>query len=131
MLEKYLRKVEFESLEDFINNFEIIVPDNFNFGYDVVDEWARTDPDKLALLWTNDEDKEKRYTFADLKAESDQTASYFQQLGIGKGDMVMLILKRRHQFWTCMLALNKIGAVAIPATFLLTAKQCGYDIFSR
>lgn len=62
MLEKYLQKVEFDSLEDFRENFKIIVPDNFNFGYDVVDEWARTNPDKLALLWTNDEGAEQRYT---------------------------------------------------------------------
>lgn len=67
MLEKYLQKVEFDSLEDFQKNFKIIVPDNFNFGYDVVDEWARINPDKLALLWTNDEGEEYRYTFADMK----------------------------------------------------------------
>ena len=95
MLEKYLKKVEFDSLEDFQKNFEIIVPDNFNFGYDVVDEWARTNPDKLALLWTNDEGAEVRYTFADIKHKSDQVASFYQSLGIGRGDCVMMMLKRR------------------------------------
>ena len=110
MLERFLKQVSFNSMEDFRQNLDINVPSDFNFAIDVVDEWAKEAPSKLAMLWTNDEDKEKRYTFSELKEESDQTASYFQELEIGKGDMVMLILKRRHQFWTCMLALNKIGA---------------------
>ena len=126
MLEKYLRKVEFDSLEDFRKNFEIIVPDNFNFGYDVVDEWARTNPDKLALLWTNDEGAEQRYTFADIKRKSDQVASFYQSLGIGKGDCVMMMLKRRAEFWFSIVALHKLGAVAIPATHLLTPKDLIY-----
>ncbi|MBO7437838.1 MAG: AMP-binding protein [Bacteroidaceae bacterium] len=126
MLEKYLRKVEFDSLEDFQKNFEIIVPDNFNFGYDVVDEWARTNPDKLALLWTNDEGEEHRYTFADIKRKSDQVASFYQSLGIGKGDCVMMMLKRRAEFWFSIVALHKLGAVAIPATHLLTPKDLIY-----
>jgi len=126
MLEKYLRKVEFDSLEDFQKNFEIIVPDNFNFGYDVVDEWARTNPDKLALLWTNDEGAEVRYTFEDIKRKSDQVASFYQSLGIGKGDCVMMMLKRRAEFWFSIVALHKLGAVAIPATHLLTPKDLIY-----
>ena len=126
MLEKYLKKVEFDSLEDFRKNFEIIVPDNFNFGYDVVDEWARTNPDKLALLWTNDEGAEQRYTFADIKRKSDQVASFYQSLGIGKGDCVMMMLKRRAEFWFSIVALHKLGAVAIPATHLLTPKDLIY-----
>ena len=126
MLEKYLRKIEFDSLEDFQKNFEIIVPDNFNFGYDVVDEWARTNPDKLALLWTNDEGAEQRYTFADIKRKSDQVASFYQSLGIGKGDCVMMMLKRRAEFWFSIVALHKLGAVAIPATHLLTPKDLIY-----
>ena len=126
MLEKYLKKVEFDSLEDFRKNFEIIVPDNFNFGYDVVDEWARTNPDKLALLWTNDEGAEVRYTFADIKRKSDQVASFYQSLGIGKGDCVMMMLKRRAEFWFSIVALHKLGAVAIPATHLLTPKDLIY-----
>ena len=126
MLEKYLRKVEFDSLDDFRKNFEIIVPDNFNFGYDVVDEWARTNPDKLALLWTNDEGEEHRYTFADVKRKSDQVASFYQTLGIGRGDCVMMMLKRRAEFWFSIVALHKLGAVAIPATHLLTPKDLVY-----
>lgn len=126
MLEKYLQKVEFDSLDDFRKNFEIIVPDNFNFGYDVVDEWARTDPDKLALLWTNDEGAERRYTFADIKRKSDQVASFYQSLGICRGDCVMMMLKRRAEFWFSIVALHKLGAVAIPATHLLTPKDLVY-----
>ncbi|MCQ2084019.1 MAG: AMP-binding protein [Bacteroidaceae bacterium] len=126
MLEKFLRKIEFDSLEDFQKNFEIIVPDNFNFAYDVVDVWAEQQPDKLALLWTNDEGAEERYTFADIKRKSDEVASFYQSLGIGKGDCVMMMLKRRAEFWFSILALHKIGAVAIPATHLLTAKDLIY-----
>ncbi len=126
MLERFLKKVDFTSMEDFRSNLELIVPEDFNFAIDVMDEWAKEDPEHLAMLWTNDKGEELRFTFADLKKESDLTASYLQSLGIGKGDAVMLILKRRHQFWTSMLALNKLGAVAIPATFLLTSKDIIY-----
>ena len=126
MLERFLKQTSFTSMDDFRQHLEFNVPEDFNFAMDVVDKWAEEAPEKLAMLWTNDKDEEKRFTFADFKAESDKTASYFQELGIGKGDMVMLILKRRHEFWTCMLALNKLGAVAIPATFLLTAKDIVY-----
>ncbi len=126
MLEKFLQKVEFDSLEDFQNNFNIIVPENFNFGYDVVDEWAASDPDKLALLWTNDQGEEYRYTFSDMKRMSDRVASFFLSLGVGRGDTVMMMLKRRIEFWFSIIALHKIGAVAIPATHLLTAKDIIY-----
>lgn len=126
MLERFLKQVSFTSMEDFRQHLEFKVPEDFNFAYDVMDEWAKEAPDKLAMLWTNDQGEELRYTFSDLKEESDRTASFFQELGIGKDDKVMLILKRRHEFWTCMLALNKLGAVAIPATFLLTKKDIIY-----
>lgn len=126
MLHKYLDKVKFESYEDFMENFKINVPDNFNFGYDIVDEWARVEPDKKALLWTNDSGEKIQFTFADIKRESDKTASYFMSLGIKRGDMVMLILKRRYQFWFAITALHKIGATVIPATHLLTEKDIVY-----
>ena len=126
MIEKFLDKVDFTSQEDFKNNLKINVPENFNFGYDVVDAWAEEDPEKKALLWTNDKGKHIQFTFADLKKYTDKTASYFQSLGIGKGDMVMLILKRRYEFWFSIIALHKLGAVAIPATHLLTKKDIVY-----
>ena len=99
MFEKYLKKSVFESLEDFKKNFEIIVPEQFNFAYDVVDEYARTNPSKRAICWVNDKGETHDFTFADLKKASDETASFFQSLGIKRGDKVMLILKRRYEFW--------------------------------
>lgn len=126
MLERFLDKTEFTSYEDFMTNFKVNVPENFNFGYDVVDAWAETDPDKEALLWTNDKGEERHFTFADIKRESDKTASFFQSLGIGRGDRVMLILKRHYQFWFSIVALHKLGATVIPATHLLTPKDIKY-----
>ena len=126
MLEKFLEKASFESYEDFMQNFKINVPQNFNFGYDVVDAWAEKEPNKKALLWTNDQGKEIQFTFADIKRESDKTASFFATQGIGCGDMVMLILKRHYQFWFAIVALHKLGATVIPATHLLTEKDIIY-----
>ncbi len=126
MLEKYLSQLNFESQEDFAKNFKLNIPDHFNFGYDIVDEWAAKEPNKLALLWTNDEGDERRFSFGEMKRYTDQTASYFQELGIKSGDKVMLILKRRFEFWYAIVALHKIGAVVIPATHLLTSKDIIY-----
>ena len=126
MLERFVKQTEFTSHEDFIKNLKIEVPENFNFGYDVVDAWAAELPGKNAILWTNDQGLEHQYTYAELKEKTDATASYFQSLGIGHGDMVMLILKRRIEFWFSIIALHKLGAVAIPATHLLTKKDIVY-----
>jgi len=126
MLEKYLKQTEFSSQKDFMENFEVKVPENFNFGYDVVDEWAAKDPERRALCWTNDKGEHIDFTFADIKRESDKAAAYFQSLGIGHGDTVMLVLKRRYEFWFSVIALHKLGAVAIPATHLLTKKDIIY-----
>ena len=126
MLERFVKQTEFASHEDFIKNLKIEVPENFNFGYDVVDAWAAEQPGKNAILWTNDQGLEHQYTYAELKEKTDATASYFQSLGIGHGDMVMLILKRRIEFWFSIIALHKLGAVAIPATHLLTKKDIVY-----
>ena len=126
MIEKFLKQTTFISQEDYEKNLEFIIPEHFNFAYDVMDEWAKEKPEKLALLWTNDEGECIRFSFKDLKEQSDRAAAYFQQLGIGKGDMVMLILKRRYEFWISMLALHKIGAVAIPATHMLTTHDIVY-----
>ena len=121
--EKYLKKSRYESLSDFAENLDLVIPENFNFGYDVVDEYARLEPQKLALVWTNDQGEHRNYTFADMKKYSDQTASFLQSLGIGRGDKVMLILKRRVEFWFAIIALHKLGAVCIPATHLLMKKD--------
>ena len=126
MIERFVKQTEFTSHEDFIKNLKIEVSENFNFGYDVVDAWAAEQPGKNAILWTNDQGLEHQYTYAELKENTDATASYFQSLGIGHGDMVMLILKRRIEFWFSIIALHKLGAVAIPATHLLTKKDIVY-----
>lgn len=126
MVERFLSQTSFTSQEDFNKNLKINVPKNFNFGYDVVDVWATEQPDKRALLWTNDQGDFRQYSFADMKYYSDKTAAYFQSLGIGRGDMVMLILKRRFEFWFSVIALHKLGAVVIPATHLLTKKDITY-----
>ena len=126
MVERFLSQTSFTSVEDFKEHLHFNIKENFNFAYDVVDAWAEEQPDKLALLWTNDEGAEIRLTFGDIKKRSDQATSYLQSLGIGHGDMVMLILKRRLEWWITMLALCKIGAVAIPATHMLTKKDIIY-----
>ena len=126
MIERFLKQTTFTSQEDYARNLEFIIPEHFNFAYAVMDQWAEEKPEKLGLLRTNDEGDCKRFSFRDLKVLSDRAASYFMQLGIGRGDMVMLILKRRYEFWISMLALHKIGAVAIPATHMLTTKDIVY-----
>ncbi len=126
MIERFTNRTDFESYADFAANFRLTIPRDFNFAYDVVDAWAAEEPSREALLWTNPDGEERRFTFADMKELSDQTASFFQSLGVGKGTRVMLMLKRHWQFWPAMMALHKLGAVAIPATHLLTAEDIEY-----
>lgn len=126
MVERFLKQTTFTSVEDYNKNLEFIIPENFNFAYDVMDAWADEAPEKLALLWTNDQGEEIRATYGQLKEQSDQAASYLLSLGIGKSDPVMLILKRRYEWWIVMLALHKIGAVVIPATHMLTKHDIVY-----
>ena len=128
ILNRFLKQTTFQNQQDFRDNLEFIVPEHFNFSYDVIDVWANEEPEKLALLWTNDEGECRRFTFAQLKEISDRTAAYFQSLGVGRGDMVMHILKRRCEFWFSMLALHKLGAVAIPATHMLTSHDIQYRV---
>ena len=126
ILEKYTGSQEFSSYEDFMENFHVNVPDDFNFGYDVIDAWAELMPDKEALLWVNDKGETQHITYKALKNITDQCASFFQEIGIERGDRVMLVLKRRLEWWYSMIALHKIGAVAIPATHMLTEKDIMY-----
>ncbi|HOM01721.1 MAG TPA: AMP-binding protein [Acetivibrio sp.] len=126
MLEKYLSKVNFDSYEDFIENFKLNIPENFNFAYDVVDEIASKTPEKVAIVWCDEKGAEATFTFGQLKEYSDKTANFFKRVGIKKGDPVMLILKRRYEFWFAILALHKLGAICIPATHLLTTKDIVY-----
>ena len=126
ILSKYCPRIEFDSYEDFYDNFKINVPENFNFAYDVVDEWARVEPEKKALVWINDTGEEREFTFTDISLLSNRAANAFKKLGIRKGDVVMVMLRRRWEYWVCAMALCKIGASIIPATIQLTSKDTAY-----
>ena len=126
MLEKFLKQTSFQNNEDYREHLEFIVPERFNFAYDVMDAWAEECPDALALWWVNDKGDNRKISFGEMKELTDRTAAYFSSLGIGSGDMVMLILKRRLEFWLSVLALHKIGAITIPATHMLTSKDIVY-----
>ncbi|MCL2433266.1 MAG: AMP-binding protein [Clostridia bacterium] len=108
------------------DDFRIVVPERFNFAYDVVDRMAAESPDQTAMVWVHHENYTKTFTFADMKRESDRAAAYFQSLGIKRGDPVMLVLKRHYSFWFCIMGLHKLGAVTVPATHLLTTKDFLY-----
>ncbi len=126
ILKKYCPRIDFDSYEDFYENFQINVPADFNFGYDVVDEWARVEPDKPALLWCNDAGEERTFTFTDISRLSNKAAHAFKKLGIGKGDIVMCIMRRRWEYWVVASALCKLGATVIPASLQLTTHDIEY-----
>ncbi len=111
-------------------DYKINVPENFNFAYDIVDDIAVNEPDRRAMLWVSREKEERLFTFGQMKELSDRTANYFKSLGIGKGDPVLVVLKRHYQFWLTALALHKLGAIMIPATFMLTKHDFEYRINS-
>ncbi|MBR6789157.1 MAG: AMP-binding protein [Clostridia bacterium] len=112
--EKFVKPVEDENGK--LKSITFENTDKFNFGFDIVDKIARKYPDKLAMLHLDKNKNERRFTFKDIKDHSNQVANYFASLGIKRGDKVMLVLKRHYEFWFCMVALHKLGAVAIPAT---------------
>ena len=111
-----------------LKKIDIHDDDDFNFGFDVVDVLAEKCPDKTAMMHISKEGRERRITFADMKNYSNKTANYFHYLGIRKGDKVLLVLKRHYQFWFALVALHKIGAVAVPCSFLLTKKDFEYRL---
>lgn len=126
LLDRFLPRIEFDSYEDFKENYKVNVPEDFNFGFDIVDAWADQEPDKKALVWVNDHNEEKTFTFTDIKRLSNQAANFFKSLGIKKGDVVLLILRRRWEYWVCATALHKIGATLIPGSLQLTKKDIVY-----
>ena len=126
MIERFLTQTKFTSEDDYAKHLHFIVPENFNFAYDVMDAWAEEKPDKVALLWTSERGEEVSTTYREFKEQTDRTAAYFMQLGIKHGDKVMLILKRHYQWWLSMMALCKVGAIAIPATHMLTVHDIVY-----
>ena len=130
ILKQYCPRIDFDSYEDFRENFRINVPEAFNFGFDVVDEWARVEPDKRALLWVDDAGEERSFTFTDISRLSNKAANAFQRMGIGKGDVVMAILRRRWEYWVVAVALAKLGAIIIPASLQLTTKDVTYRVNS-
>jgi len=126
MLEKYLSQIDFESYKDMKENLKINVPENFNFAYDVLDEWAKNDPERKAVVWCNPEGEEKTLTFKEISNLSDKFANVLRENNIKKGDIITLILKRRWEFWVTIMACHKIGAVVIPINHLMKKKDFVY-----
>ncbi|MCL2056578.1 MAG: AMP-binding protein [Oscillospiraceae bacterium] len=126
MLEKYLPRAEFSSYEDFIANYKLNIPESFNFGFDIVDEWAQREPDKLALVWCDGSGNERSFTFSEISRLSARAANFFSGIGVSKGDVVMCVLRQRFEYWITAVALCKLGAVIIPANMQLTAKDIEY-----
>lgn len=113
-----------------LQKFRVHYPPDFNFGYDIVDDIGSAEPERPAMAWCNPEGEEHLFTFGDMKLWSDKAANYLASLGIGKGDMVMVILRRHYQFWLVATALHKLGAVMIPATFMLKEHDLAYRLQS-
>ena len=111
-----------------LETFSVECPPDFNFGYDVVDDIAENDPDRRAMVWCNPEGEEHVFTFGDMKEWSDRTANFLASCGIGRGDFVMVILRRHYQFWFVATALAKLGAVMVPATFMLKEHDLEYRL---
>ena len=121
---------DFATFEDLSRNYKVSYSDSFNFAFDVLDQIARRTPDKLAMLWVSNNNESKRFTFSEMSRLSNKAANFFISKGIKKGDYVMLVLKRGYEFWYSMMGLHKIGAVAVQATHLLTAKDYVYRMNS-
>jgi acetyl-CoA synthetase len=126
LLDKYLPRTEFDSYGDFHKNFDIKIPDNFNFAYDVIDVLAQEKGSERALQWCDEKSAQAAFTYTEMRDYANKAANVLSKAGIGKGDPVMLILKRRWEYWPVILALHKLGAIAIPATHLLTTKDIVY-----
>ncbi len=122
--EKFVKTKEDE--KGVLQEISFLNTENFNFAYDVVDQLAVTHPDKMAMLYVDQDKNERRFTFKELSEISSQTANYFQKLGIKKGDRVMMVLKRHYQFWFAILALHKLGAIVIPSTHQLKEEDFAF-----
>jgi acetyl-CoA synthetase len=128
LIDKYLPRKTFESYEDFKTNFKINIPADFNFAVDIVDEWAKNEPDKKALIYCTDEGEERIFTFAEISALSKKAAAWLLEKGIKKGDRVLTLLRRRWEYWIIAVALDRIGAVVVPASIQMTEKDIVYRI---
>ncbi len=125
---KFLKKDKFDSYEDYIQNGAPIVPENFNFSYDVIDELAKETPNDIALLWTNDSGEVKKFTFLDLSKMSNSVANFLTAKGLTHGDTALLFMRRRWEYWILMLAMHKVGVIPIPSTNQLKAEDIEYRI---
>ena len=124
----FLKKTEFDNYEDYIQNGAPIVPDNFNFAYDVIDVLGQQEPNKLALLWTDDSGVKMEFTFRDLSRMSNAVANFLASRGLHRGDTVLLFMRRRWEYWILMLAMHKLGVIPIPSTNQLKAEDIEYRI---
>lgn len=130
LLAKFLPRTEFSDYADFKNNYKLNIPNGFNFAYDIIDEYARLEPNKPALVHVDENMSVTRYTFGDISRMSTQSANMFASYGIKKGDYVMMMLRERPEAWITIVALAKLGAIVIPATFQLTTKDIVYRVNS-
>ncbi len=119
-------RTDFNSLDEFLENYRLHIPENFNFAYDIIDEYAEKSPEQVAMIWTNEQGEERIFTFKDVQLYSNRCANLLTQMGIQKGDPVLLLLKRRYEYWFIALGLMRIGAVQIPATHQLQKKDIVY-----
>ena len=131
LLNKFTSNNSFKEYDEFYGKFKLIVPRNFNYAYDVVDAIAKENPERPALVWCDEKGDEKHFNFMDMQNHSSRAAHLFRLCGVTKGDRVLLLLKRRYEFWFILLALHRIGAVAIPATGLLSCKRYRISRFNR
>ncbi len=125
---RFLKKAIFNDYADYVENGAPVVPENFNFAYDVIDVMANETPDKPAILWTNDAGEKRTFTFRDLGQLSTAAANYLRSRGVGRGDTVLLFMRRRWEYWILMMAMHKLGAIPIPSTNQLKAHDILYRI---
>lgn len=128
LLSKLLTRTSFDSYADFKKNYELMVPEKFNFARDVVDAWAEADERKRALVWLNDRGERREFTFKEISELSKKAANYLSSLGLRKGDRVMTLLKRNWQYWVTAVACHRMGVVIIPASVQLATKDIVYRV---
>ena len=126
ILSQFVNRVDFNSYEDFYENFQLRLPDHFNFSYDVLDWYAEHEPDRKALVWCDDETDDVVFTFRQLAERTNQVANLLKAHGVGRGDSVLLVMKSRHEFWPAILACHKLFAYAIPGTHMLKEHDLTY-----
>ena len=127
LLSRFTRP-DYANQDDFLANYSYTAPDGFNFARDVIDEYARLAPDQTAMIWVNDAGEEHVFSFSELSRLSIKAANALRALGVRRGDPVLLMLKRRYEYWLCALGLMRIGAIQIPATHQLHEKDITYRV---